>query len=101
MCTPGCNEEGFGYLMSPREESAREYLLSASRVLQAEELHEKALDPFLLQAEFFVSPPEPAPPQWPALYAHVGPLSKALEQGPPDSASDEHHFILTSPTVLG
>lgn len=60
MCTPGCNEEGFGYLMSPREESAREYLLSASRVLQAEELHEKALDPFLLQAEFFVSPPRPA-----------------------------------------
>lgn len=56
MCTPGCNEEGFGYLMSPREESAREYLLSASRVLQAKELHEKALDPFLLQAEFFVSP---------------------------------------------
>ncbi|XP_039721411.1 tyrosine-protein phosphatase non-receptor type 5 isoform X2 [Pteropus medius] len=56
MCTPGCSEEGFGYLMSPREESAREYLLSASRVLQAEELHEKALDPFLLQAEFFEIP---------------------------------------------
>ncbi|XP_011792862.1 PREDICTED: tyrosine-protein phosphatase non-receptor type 5 isoform X1 [Colobus angolensis palliatus] len=56
MCTPGCNEEGFGYLMSPREESAREYLLSASCVLQAEELHEKALDPFLLQAEFFEIP---------------------------------------------
>uniref|UniRef100_A0A8I3NYX2 protein-tyrosine-phosphatase n=1 Tax=Canis lupus familiaris TaxID=9615 RepID=A0A8I3NYX2_CANLF len=56
MCTPGCGEEGFGYLMSPREESAREYLLSASRVLQAEELHEKALDPFLLQAEFFEIP---------------------------------------------
>lgn len=56
MCTPGCNEEGFGYLVSPREESAHEYLLSASRVLRAEELHEKALDPFLLQAEFFVSP---------------------------------------------
>ncbi|KAF5918909.1 hypothetical protein HPG69_005950 [Diceros bicornis minor] len=56
MCTPGCSEEGFGYLMSPREESAREYLLSASRVLQAQELHEKALDPFLLQAEFFEIP---------------------------------------------
>ncbi|XP_049636988.1 tyrosine-protein phosphatase non-receptor type 5 isoform X2 [Suncus etruscus] len=56
MCTPGCTEEGFGYLMSPREESAREYLLSASRVLQAQELHEKALDPFLLQAEFFEIP---------------------------------------------
>ncbi|XP_076964670.1 tyrosine-protein phosphatase non-receptor type 5 [Callospermophilus lateralis] len=56
MCTPGCNEEGFGYLVSPREESAHEYLLSASRVLRAEELHEKALDPFLLQAEFFEIP---------------------------------------------
>lgn len=56
--------------MSPREESAREYLLSASRVLQAEELHEKALDPFLLQAEFFVSPPGASPPQWADLAAH-------------------------------
>ncbi|KAM7330802.1 hypothetical protein ACRRTK_009991 [Alexandromys fortis] len=56
MCTPGCNEEGFGYLVSPREESAHEYLLSASRILRAEELHEKALDPFLLQAEFFEIP---------------------------------------------
>ncbi|XP_010613413.1 tyrosine-protein phosphatase non-receptor type 5 isoform X1 [Fukomys damarensis] len=56
MCTPGCNEEGFGYLVSPREELAHEYLLSASRILRAEELHEKALDPFLLQAEFFEIP---------------------------------------------
>lgn len=88
MCTPGCNEEGFGYLMSPREESAREYLLSASRVLQAEELHEKALDPFLLQAEFFVSPLEPAPLQGAARSAHVHPPSKALERGTPNSASD-------------
>lgn len=64
MCTPGCNEEGFGYLVSPREESAHEYLLSASRILRAEELHEKALDPFLLQAEFFVSSLK-----WPATFA--------------------------------
>ncbi|XP_073898908.1 tyrosine-protein phosphatase non-receptor type 5 isoform X4 [Castor canadensis] len=56
MCTPGCSEEGFGHLVSPREESAHEYLLSASRILRAEELHEKALDPFLLQAEFFEIP---------------------------------------------
>lgn len=66
MCTPGCNEEGFGYLVSPREESAHEYLLSASRVLRAEELHEKALDPFLLQAEFFVSPSK-----WPPTFVHA------------------------------
>lgn len=57
--------------MSPREESAREYLLSASRVLQAKELHEKALDPFLLQAEFFVSPPVPVTPLWVDLSAHT------------------------------
>ncbi|XP_038620196.1 tyrosine-protein phosphatase non-receptor type 5 [Tachyglossus aculeatus] len=56
MCTPGCSEQGFGYVMSPREQSSRDYLQSASRVLTAGELHEKALDPFLLQAEFFEIP---------------------------------------------
>lgn len=55
MCTPGCSEQGFGYVMSPREQSAREYLQTASNILTEEELHKKALDPFILQAEFFVS----------------------------------------------
>lgn len=55
MCTPGCSEQGFGYIMSPREESAQEYLQTASNVLTAEELHRKALDSFTLQTEFFVS----------------------------------------------
>lgn len=73
MCTPGCNEEGFGYLVSPREESAHEYLLSASRILRAEELHEKALDPFLLQAEFFVSSLK-----WPATLALLGPTMQPV-----------------------
>lgn len=96
MCTPGCNEEGFGYLMSPREELAHEYLLSASRVLQAKELHEKALDPFLLQAEFFVSPPEPATPRWADLSAHINhPTSRAAEQRTQSSAPG------SCPTVLG
>ncbi|XP_017582097.1 PREDICTED: tyrosine-protein phosphatase non-receptor type 5 isoform X3 [Corvus brachyrhynchos] len=53
MCTPGCSEQGFGYVMSPREQSAREYLQTASNILTEEELHKKALDPFILQAEFF------------------------------------------------
>jgi len=55
MCTPGCSEQGFGYIMSPREQSAQEYLQTASNILTEEELHKKALDPFILQAEFFVS----------------------------------------------
>ncbi|KAM4665555.1 tyrosine-protein phosphatase non-receptor type 5 isoform 3-T4 [Amazona ochrocephala] len=56
MCTPGCSEQGFGYIMSPREQSAQEYLQTASNILTEEELHEKALDPFILQAEFFEIP---------------------------------------------
>lgn len=55
LCTPGCSEQGFGYIMSPKDESAREYLQTASKVLTDEELHKKALDSFLLQTEFFVS----------------------------------------------
>ncbi|XP_053922690.1 tyrosine-protein phosphatase non-receptor type 5 isoform X2 [Cuculus canorus] len=56
MCTPGCSEQGFGYIMSPREQSAQEYLQTASNILTEEELHKKALDPFILQAEFFEIP---------------------------------------------
>ncbi|KAF7245554.1 Tyrosine-protein phosphatase non-receptor type 5, partial [Varanus komodoensis] len=56
MCTPGCTEQGFGYIMSPREQSAREYLQTASSVLTEEELHQKALDSFVLQTEFFEIP---------------------------------------------
>ncbi|XP_050809658.1 tyrosine-protein phosphatase non-receptor type 5 isoform X3 [Gopherus flavomarginatus] len=56
MCTPGCSEQVFGYVMSPREQSAREYLQMASNILTAEELHKKALDPFILQTEFFEIP---------------------------------------------
>lgn len=55
MCTPGCTEQGFGYIMSPREESAQEYLQTASNILTEEELHQKALDSFVLQKQFFVS----------------------------------------------
>ncbi|XP_026562238.1 tyrosine-protein phosphatase non-receptor type 5 [Pseudonaja textilis] len=56
MCTPGCTEQGFGYIMSPKEELAQEYLQTASNILTEEELHQKALDSFVLQAEFFEIP---------------------------------------------
>lgn len=55
MCTPGCTEP-YGHIMSPREQSTREYLQTASNVLTAEELHERALDSFELQKEFFEIP---------------------------------------------
>uniref|UniRef100_A0A8C5R4Q3 protein-tyrosine-phosphatase n=1 Tax=Leptobrachium leishanense TaxID=445787 RepID=A0A8C5R4Q3_9ANUR len=55
MCTPGCMEP-YGHIMSPREQSAREYLETASNVLTEEELHKKALDSFNLQKEFFEIP---------------------------------------------
>uniref|UniRef100_A0A8C5SIU2 protein-tyrosine-phosphatase n=1 Tax=Laticauda laticaudata TaxID=8630 RepID=A0A8C5SIU2_LATLA len=56
MCTPGCTEQGFGYIMSPKEELAQEYLQTASNILTEEELHQKALDSFVLQTEFFEIP---------------------------------------------
>nr|XP_033784716.1 tyrosine-protein phosphatase non-receptor type 5 isoform X2 [Geotrypetes seraphini] len=56
MCTPGCSETPYGYMMSPREQSAREYLQAATNVLTEEELHERALDSFVLQTEFFEIP---------------------------------------------
>ncbi|XP_071975053.1 tyrosine-protein phosphatase non-receptor type 5 [Engystomops pustulosus] len=55
MCTPGCTEP-YGHIMSPREQSTQEYLQTASNVLTPEELHEKALDSFELQKEFFEIP---------------------------------------------
>ncbi|KAM9301850.1 tyrosine-protein phosphatase non-receptor type 5 [Gastrophryne carolinensis] len=55
MCTPG-SMEPYGHIMSPREQSTREYLQTASCILSAEDLHEKALDSFNLQKEFFEIP---------------------------------------------
>ncbi|MBN3300851.1 PTN5 phosphatase, partial [Amia calva] len=55
MCTPGSTEP-YGAMLSPREQSAREYLQKATNVLTATELHERAMDSFNLQAEFFETP---------------------------------------------
>ncbi|XP_044126929.1 tyrosine-protein phosphatase non-receptor type 5 [Bufo gargarizans] len=55
MCTPGSTEP-YGHIMSPREQSTRECLETASNVLTPEELHDKALDSFELQKEFFEIP---------------------------------------------
>ncbi|KAM4617890.1 tyrosine-protein phosphatase non-receptor type 5-like [Discoglossus pictus] len=55
MCTPGCTEP-YAHIMSPREQSTREYLQTQSNVLTKEELHDIALDSFTLQKEFFEIP---------------------------------------------
>lgn len=54
MCTPGTTEP-YGALLSPREQSTQEYLQNASNLLTPEQLHKRALDDAVLQAEFYVS----------------------------------------------
>ncbi|XP_035251692.1 tyrosine-protein phosphatase non-receptor type 5-like [Anguilla anguilla] len=55
MCTPGSTEP-YGALLSPREQSAQEYLQKASNVLQASQLRSRALDDSALQTEFYETP---------------------------------------------
>lgn len=54
MCTPGTTEP-YGALLSPREQGTQEYLQNASNLLTPEQLHKRALDDAVLQAEFYVS----------------------------------------------
>lgn len=56
MCTPGCTEPyGYGAQLSPRDQSAQEYLRQATHVLTPAMLHSRAMDDQSLQAEFYVS----------------------------------------------
>lgn len=55
MCTPGCTEPyGYGAQLSPRDQSAQEYLRQGSHVLTPAMLHTRAMDDQSLQAEFYV-----------------------------------------------
>lgn len=53
MCTPGTTEP-YGLLLSPRDQSTQEYLENASNPLTPAQLHTRALDDAVLQAEFYV-----------------------------------------------
>lgn len=56
MCTPGCTEPyGYGAQLSPRDQSAQEYLRQGTHVLTPAMLHSRAMDDQSLQAEFYVS----------------------------------------------
>lgn len=56
MCTPGCTEPyGYGAQLSPRDQSAQEYLRQGTHVLTPSMLHTRALDDQSLQSEFYVS----------------------------------------------
>ncbi|KAI4904287.1 hypothetical protein NFI96_025900 [Prochilodus magdalenae] len=55
MCTPGTTEP-YGALLSPREQSTQEYLEKASNPLTPGQLHIRALDDAVLQAEFYETP---------------------------------------------
>lgn len=54
MCTPGTTEP-YGLLLSPRDQNTQEYLEKASNPLTPSQLHTRALDDAVLQAEFYVS----------------------------------------------
>ncbi|KAG5270152.1 hypothetical protein AALO_G00189330 [Alosa alosa] len=55
MCTPGTTEP-YGAMLSPRDQTTQEYLQKASNVLTAAQLHARALDDAVLQAEFYETP---------------------------------------------
>lgn len=73
MCTPGCTEPyGYGAQLSPRDQSAQEYLRQGTHVLTPAMLHTRAMDDQSLQAEFYVSaapaePPACSPPHLPSV----------------------------------
>nr|XP_057930929.1 tyrosine-protein phosphatase non-receptor type 5-like [Doryrhamphus excisus] len=57
MCTPGCTEPyGYGAQLSPRDQSAQEYLRQGSHLLTPAMLHTRAMDDQSLQAEFYETP---------------------------------------------
>lgn len=57
MCTPGCTEPyGYGAQLSPRDQSAQEYLRQGTHMLTPAMLHTKAMDDQSLQAEFYETP---------------------------------------------
>ncbi|XP_075995458.1 tyrosine-protein phosphatase non-receptor type 5 [Genypterus blacodes] len=57
MCTPGCTEPyGYGGQLSPRDQSAQEYLRQGTHVLTPAMLHTRAMDDQSLQAEFYETP---------------------------------------------
>jgi len=56
MCTPGCTEPyGYGGQLSPRDQTAKEYLRQGANSLTPDMLHTRAVDDESLQAEFYVS----------------------------------------------
>ncbi|XP_049580134.1 tyrosine-protein phosphatase non-receptor type 5 [Syngnathus scovelli] len=57
MCTPGCTEPyGYGAQLSPRDQSAQEYLRQGTHILTPAMLHTRAMDDQGLQAEFYETP---------------------------------------------
>ncbi|KAM9531036.1 tyrosine-protein phosphatase non-receptor type 5-like isoform 2-T4 [Salvelinus alpinus] len=57
MCSPGCTEPyGYGAQLSPRDQTAKEYLREGTNTLSPAQLHTRAMDDQVLQAEFYETP---------------------------------------------
>ncbi|XP_065812899.1 tyrosine-protein phosphatase non-receptor type 5 [Labrus bergylta] len=57
MCTPGCTEPyGYGAQLSPRDQTAKEYLRQGTHTLTPAMLHIRAMEDQSLEAEFYETP---------------------------------------------
>ncbi|XP_077567250.1 tyrosine-protein phosphatase non-receptor type 5 [Stigmatopora nigra] len=104
MCTPGCTEPyGYGGQLSPRDQSAQEYLRQGTHVLAPAALHRRAVDDQSLQAEFYETPMnfvDPKEYNYPGLvrknrYKTILPNTHSRVILKPPDDDDEDDFLAT------
>lgn len=93
MCTPGCTEPyGYGAQLSPRDQSAQEYLRQGTHILTPAMLHTRAMDDQSLQAEFYVSAAAAAATHPPTCFR----LTEMNRDSPEKTYSDTHIDMSTN-----
>lgn len=93
MCTPGCTEPyGYGAQLSPKDQSAQEYLRQGTHVLTPAMLHTRAMDDQGLQAEFYVS--AAAEYQPPTRYSLTGTNRDSQEKTHISTRAHTHTYTL-------
>lgn len=92
MCTPGCTEPyGYGAQLSPRDQSAKEYLRQGTHSLTPAMLHTRAMDDQSLQAEFYVSAAAAAAAHPPTRFRLTGMNRDSPEETYTDTHIDTRH----------
>ena len=79
MCSPGCTEPyGYGAQLSPKDQSAKEYLREGTHTLTPAQLHTRAMDDQSLQAEFYVNGPHTHTHAWMLTHTHPRQISTPI-----------------------